>query len=75
MTAKGHAVIKIAWPHFPQELDKYSFTATVVHTRKILKNIKGEDLGILGFSMGGIITTLLATEFKSKKLGLKDTQG
>lgn len=70
LTAKGHSVIKIAWPHFPQELDKYSFTATVVHARKILKSIKNEDLVILGFSMGGIIATLLATEFKPKKLGL-----
>ncbi len=33
----GHSVRKIAWPHFPHELDKYSFTATIAHVRSILK--------------------------------------
>ena len=66
----GHTVINIAWPHFPSELDKYSITSTLEYAREILKNINCEDLVILGFSMGGIIATILANEFKPKKLGL-----
>lgn len=66
----GHTVTKIAWPHFPNELDKYSITSTLEHARSIIKDINHEDLIILGFSMGGIIATYLANEFKPKKLGL-----
>lgn len=70
LAANGHSVVKIAWPHFPKDLDKYSFTATLLTLRKILKTIHGRNLIILGFSMGGIIATLLATEFNPRKLGL-----
>jgi len=70
LTNKGHKVIKIGWPHFPQELDKYNFTNTISHTRKLLEGIDKGNLIILGFSMGGIIATILAAELKPKKLGL-----
>lgn len=67
---KGHTVIKIAWPFFPNELDKYSITSTINYARSVLKDINPKDLIILGFSMGGIIAAILAAEFKPKKLGL-----
>lgn len=67
---KGNTVIKIAWPHFPNTLDKYSITSTMEYARKVIKTNNQEDLVILGFSMGGIIATFLAAEFKPKKLGL-----
>lgn len=70
LTAKGHKVIKLAWPYLPDELDKYCFTATIEHASEILKDIDNESLIILGFSMGGIIATFLATKFKPLKLGL-----
>ena len=70
LVAKGHHVLKIVWPHFPQELEQYSFTNTINSARNILGKIKDKDLIILGFSMGGIIATVLATEFRPKKLGL-----
>src|SRR5689334_17126433 len=70
LVAKGHSVAKIAWPYFPHELDKYSFTATINHCRQTLTNIENDDLVLLGFSMGGIIATFLATEFNTKILGL-----
>lgn len=67
---KGHTVIKIAWPSFPNELDKYSITSTLNYVRSVLKDINPKEMIILGFSMGGIIATILAKEFKPKKLGL-----
>lgn len=70
LMSNGHSVIKIAWPHFPNELDKYSMTSTIAYAREILGNIAKEDFIILGFSMGGIIATFLAAEFNPKKLGL-----
>lgn len=65
----GHEVIKIAWPYFPDNLNKYSLTETLTHSRNILDEIN-DGLVILGFSMGGIIATILATEYSPKKLGL-----
>lgn len=70
LTTNSHKVIKIGWPHFPQELDKYNFTNTINHVRRILDGVDKDNLAILGFSMGGIIATTLAAEFKPKKLGL-----
>jgi esterase/lipase len=70
LTNKGHKVIKIGWPNFPQELDKYNFTNTISHTRKLLEGIDKGNLIILGFSMGGVIATVLAATLKPEKLGL-----
>lgn len=70
LTDNGHSIIKIAWPFFPSELNKYSITSTINYARSILKDIDPNELIILGFSMGGIIATILAVEFKPKKLGL-----
>lgn len=70
LQAKGHTVTKIAWPHIPEEMSKYSFSETILAARKILSEIDSKELVILGFSMGGIIAALLATEFAPKKLGL-----
>jgi esterase/lipase len=67
---RGHSVTKVAWPHFPEDLNKYNFSETIKHVRNILKHVNNEDLTILGFSMGGIIASLLATEFSPQKLGL-----
>ena len=70
LSQQSHAVVKIAWPYFPKELDKYCFTNTITYVRNKLERMKSDDLIILGFSMGGIIATMLATEFLVKKLGL-----
>lgn len=69
-TSKGHKVSKIGWPHFPDDLSKYNFTNTLTHARSIIDENPKDDLVILGFSMGGIIATVLATEYKPKLLGL-----
>lgn len=66
----GHIVHKIKWPYFPEDIGKYSFTETVLYCHGILKEIDMTETIILGFSMGGIIATYLAKEFKPKKLGL-----
>lgn len=70
LQARGHIVTKIAWPHIPDEMNKYSFSETIAATRKVLNELDSKELVILGFSMGGIIAALLATEFSPKKLGL-----
>lgn len=67
---KGHVVTKVAWPYIPDNLSKYSFSETITATRKIVDKIDDNELIILGFSMGGIIATLLASELKPQKLGL-----
>jgi len=70
LESKGHQVEKIAWPHFPDNPARYSFSETIAHTRTVIAGLGGNDLVLLGFSMGGIIATLLAAEFKPAKLGL-----
>lgn len=70
LTIKGHSVIKLAWPYFPDNLSKYSFTETINHAHKVVRTLDINDTVILGFSMGGIIACYLAEEFKPKKLGL-----
>lgn len=71
LTAKGHNVIKIAWPNLPDNLDKYNFTETINHASKVIEGLDGkENLVILGFSMGGVIATVLAKKFNPLKLGL-----
>lgn len=70
LESKGCSVTKIAWPYFPDNLAKYSFNETITHARKIFSKLPNDDLALLGFSMGGIIAALLATEFKPQKLGL-----
>jgi len=70
LEAKGHNVVELAWPHFADALDKYSFSETIKHAREIIKRLPDGKLVLLGFSMGGIIATLLASEFQPAKLGL-----
>lgn len=70
LEAKGHRVTKLAWPHFPDDMARYSFSETIAHARSVISPLPKDDLVLLGFSMGGIIATLLAAEFKPKKLGL-----
>lgn len=70
LTTSGHTVTKIAWPHFPENLDNYSFSETITHARHVITKLSSHDLIILGFSMGGIIATVLAAEFTPRKLGL-----
>ena len=70
LSQQSHAVVKIAWQYFTKELDKYCFTNTITYVRNKLERMKSDDLIILGFSMGGIIATMLATEFEVKNLGL-----
>ena len=66
----GHNVIKIAWPNFPDNLEEYNFTATIEFTKTILSKLDLSDTILFGFSMGGIIATILAKEFTPKKLCL-----
>lgn len=70
LTNKGHKVIKLAWPNFPNELGGYNFTNTIKYTQEILKNLEPSNTVILGFSMGGVIACHLAKEFNPKRLGL-----
>ncbi len=63
LSSKGHKVTKIAWPHIPDEMDKYSFTATIEQARKLLKDIKNDELILLGFSMGVSSTPFLKLAF------------
>lgn len=70
LSAKGHNIIKIAWPYLPENLDKYNFTNTIDYASEIISKLNGEDIALLGFSMGGIIATKLATLLPTKKLGL-----
>lgn len=70
LVSKGHEVIKVAWPNIPENIAEYNFTNTIEHCRKILKKLRSEELIILGFSMGGVIATKLASEFNPHKLGL-----
>lgn len=66
----GHNVIKVNWPHFPNDLSKYCITDTLEYSSHLLDAIKNKDLVILGFSMGGIIATILAAKYNVAKLGL-----
>ena len=70
LKANDHYVTRLAWPHFPDDMAQYGFSETIVHARSVICSLLDEDLVLLGFSMGGIIATLLAAEFKPKKLGL-----
>jgi pimeloyl-ACP methyl ester carboxylesterase len=70
LTAQGHSVIKIAWPHFPGDLDKYSLTETIYYSTSIIEKLDSDKTIILGFSMGAIIACYLAEKFTPKKLGL-----
>jgi pimeloyl-ACP methyl ester carboxylesterase len=70
LTNKGHNVIKVEWPNFPEELDNYNFTNTINHVLSIAEEIEKDDLIIFGFSMGGIIATVAAAKLKPMKLGL-----
>lgn len=67
---QGHNVIKLKWPYFPEDLSKYSLTATYEYAKQILAELDMSETILLGFSMGGILGTYLAVEFKPKKLGL-----
>lgn len=70
LQSKNHTVTIIAWPHLPDNLELYGFSETIAHARKVIDELPKKELVILGFSMGGIIATLLASERKPKKLGL-----
>lgn len=70
LAAKGHSVIKVAWPYFPDDLKKYSFTNTITYVHTILKQLDMNNTVILGFSMAGIIACHAAYAFPPRKLGL-----
>lgn len=70
LLSKGHSVTKIAWPHIPDDLEKYSISETLSYSRQVLSEIDTKEMVLLGFSMGGIIASFLAKEFKPMKLGL-----
>lgn len=70
LIAKGHKVIKIAWPYLPKDLNKYNFTNTINYASKVISKLGNDEISLLGFSMGGIIATKLATLFPTKKLCL-----
>lgn len=70
LTEKGHNVIKIGWPSFPNDLSKYGFTNTITHIKKTVNPLNNKQTVLLGFSMGGIIACEIARTFKPYKLGL-----
>lgn len=65
---KGHKVIKIAWPHLPNDLTKYSISETIKHADTILSKLDMSETLLIGHSMGGIIASYLAKEHKPQKL-------
>jgi len=67
---QGHTVVKLKWPYFPEDLSKYSLTTTYNHAKEVLSKLDMHQTVLLGFSMGGILATYLAVEYKPKKLGL-----
>lgn len=73
LEANGHKVTKLAWPYFPQDMTKYSFSETIAHAKSVISGLGSGKLVLLGFSMGGIIATLLAKEYKAEKLALMVT--
>lgn len=66
----GYDVIKVAWPHFPTELEKYSMTETIEYVKSLMQSYEASEVTILGFSMGGIVAAHVAAEYKPKKFGL-----
>ncbi len=70
LSAKGYSVIKVAWPFLPENLNKYNFTNTINYASEVVSKLGNSDITLLGFSMGGIIATKLATLFPTKRLGL-----
>ncbi len=71
LTSRGHSVFKIAWPNLPDNLDEYSFTNTIEHVSEVIEGLdKKDELIILGFSMGGVIATVLTHKYNPIKLGL-----
>ncbi|OGM30882.1 hypothetical protein A2630_02695 [Candidatus Woesebacteria bacterium RIFCSPHIGHO2_01_FULL_44_10] len=70
LSAKGFNVIKIAWPYLPEDLGKYNFTNTINYSSEVISKLENKGFVLLGFSMGGVIATKLATLFPTKKLGL-----
>jgi esterase/lipase len=69
LKVKNYDVEIVSWPNFPSNLSKYNFTNTLDHIRELLKVSSNEELVILGFSMGGILASVIASEFKPKKIG------
>lgn len=70
LTSKGHFLTIVDWPYFsPSTLEKYNFTNTITHAHEVIKAYEDNNLTILGFSMGGIIATVLAKECLPQKLG------
>lgn len=70
LTKLGHEIETIAWPNFPNNLSEYNFSNTIDLLREKLQEEPPSNMCIIGFSMGGIIATILASEIKPSKLGL-----
>jgi esterase/lipase len=70
-----YTVISMAWPHYPDDLSKYSFTETLQAARTLIKSLQdnGEQVILHANSMGGILAVILAKEFAVKKLSLTVT--
>lgn len=68
LLAKGHKVVKIAWPNYPERLNEYNFTNTINFASQIISELNNEGLAIIGFSMGGIIAAALAMRYQLEKL-------
>jgi esterase/lipase len=72
---QGYKVVIISWPHYPDDLSKYSFTETINSAQAIIKNIQesGRKVILQGNSMGGILAIYLAKEVSPVKLVLTVT--
>lgn len=71
----GFPVTILAWPYYPDDLDRYSFTETLLFARELLNKLQKAHTPFIlhGNSMGGIIATILAAEFSTVKLSLTVT--
>ena len=69
LSAIGHNVIRINPPYFPDDLKKYSLSATLNYCRQEIESKYAKsDLVLIGSSMGSVIAIILATEFDVRKL-------
>jgi len=62
----GIETVRIAWPGWPNDLDQYTMSSTLAVVKsKVAELIQdGYEVAIFGESLGGVIATIVASEFQ-----------